>query len=233
MEVKDLKFNKEGSYKKINTYITLILFIGCLSVIFLQKDTQIMLTYLIGGLIGTLIVGSTLFNRKLDKYSPYIVPVVIELYALFMMYMEGYSVVMLLAFFVAINVATLYHEPNNVIVVTILGSVIQFSIYKFFFEHFFASSDLYSKISLSHVCFNIAAFILCGVFAYIQARIGKGHLVNAIKKADESDKAQVKIANNLDAVKSTSNGIKSSIDRLEDKSSHLREIGRASCRERV
>jgi hypothetical protein len=52
MGVKDLEFNNKGSYKKVNTYITLILFMGCLSMIALQKDTQIMLTYLIGGLRG-------------------------------------------------------------------------------------------------------------------------------------------------------------------------------------
>lgn len=83
---------------KINNYVTLTLLIASLSIIGLQKDTQLMLPYLVGGLVVTLIVVSTLFNDKIDRYSPYIVPSVIELYALFMMYMIGYSVIMLLAF---------------------------------------------------------------------------------------------------------------------------------------
>lgn len=219
-----MKFNDEGSYKKINKYITLTLFIACFSIIGLQKDTQIMLTYLIGGLIVTFIVGSTLFNERLDKYSPYVVPIAIELYALFMMYMGGYSVIMLLAFFVAINVATIYHEPKNVIAVTILGALIQLGIFVFFFDRFFGRSSWYSQIGLSHVCFNVTAFILCGIFAYLQAKRGKEHLVNAINKADESEKTQIKITNNLDTVKSTSNRVKHSVNGLEYKSNHLKDL---------
>lgn len=212
------------SYKKINKYIALTLLLASLSIIVLQKDTHIMMTYLIGGLVVTVLSGATLFNEKLDRFSPYIVPVIIELYALFMMYMIGYSVIMLLAFFVAINVATIYHEPKNVIVVTILGALIQFGIFEFFFEHFFSGSSWYSQIGLSHVCFNITALILCGTFAYLQAKRGKEHLEGALKKASEAEAAQSKITSNLDTVKEVSNKVKNSVDGLDYKSAQLKEL---------
>jgi len=219
-----MEFTNMGGYKKINKYITICLFIASISTIFMQKDKALMLPYLIGGLSVTVISGSTLFNDKLDKYSPYIMPVALELYALFMMYMVGYSVIMLLAFFVAINIATIYHKPINVIVTTVLGVIIHLSIFLFFFDRFFAVSSWYAQIGLPHVCFNVSALTLCGAFAYLQAKVGSNHLTQAVKKAEEAQIAEKKINNNFEAIKGTSNTIKESISDLECKSNNLKEI---------
>lgn len=217
-----MKESSIKSYKGINKYVTLALLIASISVIALQRDTKIMINFLIGGLIITGLSGATLLNKKLDEYSAYIIPVIIELYALLMMYIEGYSVIMLLAFFVSINVATIYHEPKNVIVVTVLGAIIQPAIYILGFNHFFAKSSMYSKITFSHVCFNIAAFILSGVFAYVQSKKGKEQLVEVMKTASEAELAQEKILISLNVVRETSNKVKDSVYGLEDKSDNLK-----------
>ncbi|EJO5348242.1 hypothetical protein NRP93_002361 [Clostridium botulinum] len=208
---------KKMIYKHINKYIAICLLLASLSIIVMQSDKTLMVKYLVGGLVTTLIISSTLFSYKLDKYSPYIVPIILELYAFFMMYMVGYSIIMLLVYFVAINVATIYNEPGNVIVVTILGVLINVGIFILGYQHFFAMDNWYSQVDLTHVCFNTAALSVSGAIAYLQAKLGRKTLNDILNKAKDAKLAEEKITNNFEKVKITTGLVEESIDKLENK----------------
>ncbi|WP_251861461.1 methyl-accepting chemotaxis protein [Clostridium sp. Marseille-Q2269] len=205
------------TYRKINKYITICFFIASLSIIFIQSDKYLMIRYLAGGIIITLVDVSTLFSHKLDKYSPYIIPIVIELYSFFMMYMVGYSILMLLIYFIAINVATLYNRPTNVIVVTLLGALINIGIFVLGYEHFFKVSSWYSEIDFHHVLFNVLALILSGAIAYFQAKLGEKRMRDIIKKASQAKIAEEKISNNFDKMKVTTEVVINSINDLDER----------------
>lgn len=220
-----MRLTSENSYFKTNLFVTIIGVISIVGGAMGQPNISIRAKYIAVGLIFCLLFIPTLVSKAVGKYSPYIIPIGVVLYSLFMMYIDGYSVVMLLACFIAINIATLYHNPLSSIVTAILASVIQLSIFLFGFDYFFKhAKKMYHNVTFSHIFFNVVMLLVCGVIAYFQSKKNLKIIEHNRQKAEEAENTKDRISKTLNAVTKTQHNINTLVDELNKKSSSILEL---------
>lgn len=212
------------TYKKINIFVIIMLLLGDGTIMLSQPNKSLALKYFIIGVVFIIIVASMCFIKKLEKFSPYIVPMILVVYSFFMIVTDGYSIAMTLFCFFAINVATLYHKPAAPIIVAVTSAIMQLCYYIFGYSRLFGTHPMYKLMTINQISYNVIVLILCGAIAYLQSKNEQGILKAANEKAEEAEKANLLINENMNALKKASNSVKVLLDNLSGQSKNLQEL---------
>lgn len=208
-------------YKKLNIYIVLLLLFSMLG-IFIVPTKSTMLLYGVSGGLALILCCLPVFIKRLDKYSPYIIPICALMYTCFMIYFDGFSIIMLLLMVLTIFISTLYHSPKASLVVSILSSL--FLLVSFFFAKSAIFLYPYTFVKPFHIVTFVILIILFGLISYMQCVDSTRNIKDINKKMAIIDTSNLKSEQTLKSIYSTSINVKNYISNLDEKSSDLKHI---------
>ncbi|MGH4124613.1 MAG: methyl-accepting chemotaxis protein [Clostridium sp.] len=205
-------------YNKLNRKIILILLVSVLGFLITPSRTTA-ITFVSAGIITLILCSSAIFIKKLDKYSPYIIPIGILGYTCFMIYIDGFSILMLLLIVLTIFISTLYHNANASLIVSVISSLYLILIYYFAKDKIFY--EYYAFVKPFHIITFVILITLFGAVSYMQCRSGAKIIKEVNDKMLDLDKANSKNEMTLASVFLASKDIKTFINSLNEKSSDL------------
>ena len=205
--------------RKINRFVTAILLAGTICIPLLQQNMNVAVKFLVAAILCLAIASTTLFSKTMEKYSAYLVPTSVLLFTGVMIYIDGFSFIMLLLFFLTIILATLYHEPKAALLNAVLGAL--YLLLSFVLGGRKIYYDVYTFININHIITYVFVLIMCGVISYMQCKIGKKLVDEANNNVEKIELINKKSSNTLEAVSKTSGVVNGLVNQLEDKSSEI------------
>lgn len=172
------------------------------------------------GLISLSIMSLPLIFKKLDKYSSLMVPISMLLFLYVFILIDGFSILMLLCFFLPIIVSTLYSAPKSALFTSILSSIYLIIMY-FGFKDIAINSNTYAFLTFQHILTFIAILLVAGIMSYIQCKHGLDMIRNVTNNAKEIEQNNIKNLSTISSVQDTSNSVDKSIESLNSNSDNM------------
>lgn len=175
------------------------------------------------GVLSLAIMGLPLIFKPLDKHSSVIVPLGILFFLFSFIIIDGFSILMILCFFLPIFVSTLYNNPKASLIVSSICCIYLFFLYFLLYDRVF-NNEFYSFISLIHIITYAAILLVAGTISYFQCKKSI-EILNTVsensKKIEENNNQNL---NTIEVLHDTSNTISLSIDTLDSSSDELVSI---------
>jgi len=210
--------------KKINKFVVAVLLVGTIFIPIIQREMNVALKFLLAAFCCLAFASTTIFSKAMERYSAYIAPTSVLVFTFVMIYIDGFSFIMLLLFFLTIILASLYHEPKAVLINAIIGSVYLLLTFIIGGEKIYY--DLYKALTINHIISYVVVLLLCGAIAFMQCKIGKGLIKEANDSFKESETTNKKNIDTLQAVVKTSEEVNRFVSELGDKSGELMDISK-------
>lgn len=209
-------------YQKINKRLIIIMVLGVLAIPFTVPTFAQSIPYFIPGIIFILLAIPFAFIRKIERFSPYVVPTIVLSYILFTISYDGFSISMFSLMFLAIVVSTLYHEPKASVMISLISSL--YLVFAFVFAKNRIFYDMYTFINLYHIITYALVIILVGCVSFLQSLSGK-KMINDMKESLAAiQKASVKNENALNSIAEVSQEVNFLVDDLNKKSVSSMEL---------
>lgn len=210
-------------YRKINILATIATLISSIFICFMGMDLKLTLLLALPCLALSLLFSLTIFVKKVQKYSPYIISTGLLLYPLMLMYFDGFAFVYLLVCILTITTATLYHEANAAIINAVISAVYIILAYFVWFNHFF--SDWYGDvIEPFHIYSYALILIIVGVCSYLQCKSGRKMVIQQKIKFEEEKINSEKNKRALVALSKTSKNVSDLVNNMSASSFELLNI---------
>lgn len=211
------------TYRKNNILATILILIASISICFMGMDLKLTLLLSLPCLTLSVLFSLTIFVKKVQKYSPYIISTGLLLYPLMLMYFDGFAFIYLLVCILTITTATLYHEANAAIINAVISAVYIILAYFVWFDHFF--NDWYGDvIEPFHIYSYALILIIVGVCSYLQCKSGRKMVIYQKKKFEEEKTNSEKNKRALVALSKTSKDVSDSVNDMTGTSSELLNI---------
>lgn len=204
--------------RKLNIKIISIFTILCIGYLFLYKG-DFTLEIAIADIIGAIITLTPVLLSRFDKYSYIIVPGSMLTILFFIMYIDGFSILTLLAMFLTIMVSNLY--DNDFVSLTLSGSISVYLLFSYTFLYDKMFKGIYEFITFNHILTYIVMIIFYGIIGYMQCKKDKNILKNINDKAELLEEANNKNLDTLNVIQTTSNSVKEFITDLNSEADNM------------
>ncbi|MCM1989965.1 methyl-accepting chemotaxis protein [Oceanirhabdus seepicola] len=211
------------TYRKNNIMATILILIASISIFFMGMNLKLTLLLALPCLALSVLFSLTVFVKKVQKYSPYIISTGLLFYPLMLMYFDGFAFIYLLICLLTITAATLYHEARAAIINAIISSIYIILAYFVWFDHYF--QDWYGDvIEPFHIYSYALILIIVGICSYLQCKSGRKMLLYQKKKFEEEKINSEKNEKSLIALSKTTNEVSHLVNDMSGISTELLNI---------